>query len=301
MAAYTPENDEAQGRRRLVAAILFVLLSLVVVNLPPQPQQHIAAALRASVLRPFLMVQETLARTRVRSAKAARLQTEVDSLVSVISARSTVVEENRRLRELLDLSRRVGPSFQPASAMRSGTAGSESMLVLDVGREQGIQVGAPVIVSKGLVGVVREVRGRSSIAMDWSYPDFRVSAMTEDGRVYGIVEPRQGEFREADRLLLNGIAFYTEVPEGSRIVTSGLGGVYPRGIPVGTVLGVAEAEPRWRKSYWLRPAVEPGSVTHVLVEVEKGSEAPPASMDSVWPEASSSDSTTGRVPEGPGS
>lgn len=295
--AYTPENDEALSRRRLFTAIIFVLLSLVVLNLPPEPQQRLGAALRGSVLRPFLLVQETLARARVRSAEASRLQAELDSLVAVLATQSAVVEENRRLRDLLDLSRRVGPSFTPASAMRSGTAGSESMLILDVGREQGIEAGAPVVVKEGLVGVVREVRAGSSIAMDWTHPDFRASGMTVDGRSYGIVEPRHGEFRERDRLLLNGIAFYTDLSPGTRVVTSGLGGVYPRGIPVGTVLELAEAEGRWRKSYWLRPAVEPGAVTHVLVALEDEVEGLPSTMDSLWTDGILPDSGPGDLPD----
>ena len=40
--------------------------------------------------------------------------------------------------------------------------------------------------------------------------------MTADGRVFGLVEPDRGAFREADRLLLNGIAFYSELPAGTR-------------------------------------------------------------------------------------
>lgn len=295
--AYTPENDEAVGRRRLFVAILFVLLSLVVVNLPPEPRQRLGAALRTTVLRPFLTVQEALARARVRSTEAARLQAEVDSLVAVLSTQSAVAEENRRLRELLELSRRTGPSFVPASAMRSGTAGSESMLVLNAGSEEGIRAGSPVVVKEGLVGVVREVREGSSIAMDWTHPDFRASGMTVDGRSFGIVEPRRGEFREGDRLLLNGIAFYTDLTRGTRVVTSGLGGVYPRGIPVGTVLELAEAEGRWRKSYWLRPAVEPGSVTHVLVAVEE--DGLPSTMDSLWVDGSWPEGADPGAPGGP--
>jgi len=67
--------------------------------------------------------------------------------------------------------------------------------------------------------------------------------------------------------VLNGTAYYESVPVGVAVLTSGLGGVFPRGIPIGTIDGVAEVEGRWRKSYWLRPMVAPASVTHVLVAV----------------------------------
>jgi hypothetical protein len=106
---------------------------------------------------------------------------------------------------------------------------------------------------------------RTSLAMDWTHPDFRVSVMTLDGEHYGIVEPRAGAFREEDRLLLNGIPFHTPLEEGAEVVTSGRGTVYPRGVRIGTVLSLAEAEAGWRRAYWIEPAVRPASVTHALV------------------------------------
>ena len=117
--------------------------------------------------------------------------------------------------------------------------------------------GAPVIDRHGLVGVIREVRPDLSVAMDWTHPDFRASAMLADGTAFGMVETRRGDFREMDRMILNGTAYYESVPEGVAVLTSGLGGVFPRGIPIGTVDGVADVEGRWRKSYWLRPWCSP--------------------------------------------
>ena len=58
------------------------------------------------------------------------------------------------------------------------------------------------------------------------------------------------------------------------IVTSGLGGVFPRGITVGTVDQLAAETAGWLRSYWLRPAILPGSATHVLVAVGTMSERP---------------------------
>lgn len=267
MPTYTPEPGGRRSRRQGVLALVFFGLALLMVYLPAPRQQQIAAFLRSTALRPFILTQEILARARVQAVEVAHLRGELDSLISVLTARNSLAEENRRLRELLGLARRVGPGYAAASALRPGTEGSESMFLLDVGSRDGVEEGAPVIVSQGLVGVVREVRTGRAIGMDWTHPDFRASAMTADGLTYGILEPRRGDFREEDRLVLTGTPFHTRLEDGTRIVTSGRGGVYPRGIPVGTVDGLAEAEGGWRKTYWVRPAVEVGSVTHVLVAV----------------------------------
>jgi rod shape-determining protein MreC len=275
MASYSESPEEARGRRELTAAVVFFLLALVVLYLPGGVQSQVAATFRATLLRPFLFTQETLAQARLRAEEAGNLQTRLDSLASKLAAQAPLVDENRRLRELLELRERAPAQFLPASVIRPGTPGSESMFLLDVGSEQGVEVGDPVIMREGrigLVGVIQQVRRGSAIGLDWSHPDFRASAMAEDGSVYGIVEPLRGLFRENDRLLIDGIPFYEELEEGSLITTSGLGGIYPRGIPIGVVGGLYDEEGSWRTTYFLRPIVETGSVRHVLVVL--GDEVP---------------------------
>lgn len=287
-------------------ALVFLGLALLMVYLPGPRQQQVAAVLRSTVLRPFILTQEVLTRARVQTTRVEALRGRLDSLIALQTNRTTLAEENRRLRRLLGLSRRVGSGYAAASVLRPGTEGSESMFLLDVGRRDGVAEGAPVIVSDGLVGVVREVRSDRAIGMDWTHPDFRASVMTLDGATYGIVEPRRGDFREEDRLVLTGTPFHTELRAGTEIVTSGRGGVYPRGIPVGRVDGLAEAEGGWRKTYWVRPAVDVGSVTHSLVAVRPDSARPtdlrPAMVEE-WtpPGADATEGDDGTVGSGGGS
>ena len=270
MASYTSDPADSGARRQLVAVGFFLLVALALNFLAPAQQQLVASGLRATVLRPFVMTQDALAEARLKATESTILQARLDSLVAATTARTNLREENRRLRGLLSLRARIPLAYRAASLIRPGTSGSESMFLLDEGSASGVRVQAPVITREGLVGMVREVRDGTSIGMDWTHPDFRASAMTLDGTTYGIVESVRGDFREEDRLMLNGTAFHTDLAPGTVVVTSGLGGVLPRGIPVGRVESLAEADAGWRKSYWLEPFVEPGSVTHVLVALDGG-------------------------------
>ena len=173
----------------------------------------------------------------------------------------------RRCGTFWQLQERAGATYRPATIHRPGTPGSESTFLVDVGTRDGIRAGAPVVSPTGLVGVIRETRTANSSGIDWTHPDFRPSAMLADGSAYGLIESRRGSFREEDRLVINGIPFHEPFDSGQAVLTSGLGGIFPRGIPIGTVLGVAEAEGTWRKAYYLEPIAEPAAATHVLVLV----------------------------------
>jgi cell shape-determining protein MreC len=265
--AYAPEPETVGGRRQGILAAFFLLLALTASYLPAGAKQGIAWAVRSTLLRPFVATQEHLVAARLRARDVDVLQARLDSVSTVVATQSALADENRTLRALMGLSARVGPAFHPATVLRPGTPGSESMFLVDIGSDQGVAVGAPVMDPYGLVGVIREVRATSAVGMDWTHPDFRASAMLADGTGFGIVENHRGAFRELDRPVLTGTPYHESVPDGTPVLTSGLGGVFPRGIPIGRIDGVAETQAGWRKSYWLRPMVQPASVTHVLVEV----------------------------------
>ncbi|HSH45484.1 MAG TPA: rod shape-determining protein MreC [Longimicrobiales bacterium] len=257
-----------RGRWRNVgAAGAFFLLGAFLYFMPQEYQATIRGAVRGTVLRPFIMAQSGLAERGVTQVDVSAMRVERDSLAAVVAAQASLAEENRRLRELMGLRNRAPRAFVPSELVRIGTQGGESSFLLDVGTEDGVRAGSPVIASGGLLGVIWEVGPSSAQAIDWTHQDFRASAMTADGNAYGMVEARRGAYREDDQLALVGAPFHIDVAPGTRILTSGRGGVYPRGILVGTVLGIEEADTGWRKSYLLRPAVRPEAVTHVLVGI----------------------------------
>ena len=269
MPAYGPERETTPGRRQGALAVTCLLLALTTSYLPGPAQHRIAWSMRVTVLRPFIATQARLVAAWDNRVQVAVLRQQLDSLAASLSTQAALRDENRTLRNLLDLAERVEPSFKATSVLRGGTPGSESMFIVQLGSRDGITMGAPVVSRHGLVGRILEVREKISLGMDWTHPDFRASAMLENGTMYGIVENRRGTFREEDRLVLNGTAYYESAPRGTLVVTSGLAGVLPRGIPIGRIGGVEDVEGRWRKAYRLEPMVEPGSVTHVIVLTDR--------------------------------
>ncbi|MFI5279139.1 MAG: rod shape-determining protein MreC [Gemmatimonadales bacterium] len=246
------------------AFIACLLLSLILLALPEGLRAPIAATLRRTVLAPALAVQRRSAVSSENRANLDALRAQRDSLALGAALVPELAAENARLRGLMGLGERLGSGFVTAEVLHQAGVGDGMTLVLSTGRADGVEPLAPVVAPEGLVGMVRSVDAHTSIALAWTHPDFRASAMIESKHVYGIVVARRGE-RAGDLMELQGIAFREALTPGTPVVTSGLGGVFPRGVPIGTVQGVLSESAGWERTYILRPAVHPAQVTHVMI------------------------------------
>jgi rod shape-determining protein MreC len=282
--------DGTRKARRRDAAIAGVILlaALILLGVGPTYQRPVRDALRNTVLRPFLLAQGQIVHRRGRTVDVGALRAQRDSLAAIVAAQASLSEENRQLRAALGLTPRLGASFVSASVLRTGLETAESTFIIDAGSEDGVRVGSPVFTADGLLGQVVEVDAHTAQAIDWTHGDFRVSAMTANGEAYGIIEPRRRQTREEDLLALTGSPFQTDVRPGRRVHTSGKGNQFPRGILIGTVIGIEEADTGWRKSYLIRPAVRPEAATHVLVGVA-GSES--SDLGDIWNVSAPPDTT----------
>ena len=243
---------------------LFTALSALVMMLPELYKDGLGHSLRATVLRPFIAVQRGAADRTGRYADATGLRAERDSLASFLVGQATLAAENRQLRQLLGFRERLTYSFVAAEARPEAGPGSQGVLRLSAGGRDGVREGAPVITAEGLAGQVGQLGTESSTMLAWTHPQFRASVMTVEGETYGVARPLEGPNGEAV-LAFSPVAFHTAPDTGTLIVTSGEGGVYPRGIPVGTVAGSGTDPNGWLRIYYVRPLVSPSQMGHVLV------------------------------------
>lgn len=256
-----------------------VLLSLVALVLPAPLRSTIAGGLRGSIVVPLAALQERAEVSRrailtydasLRVADSVRLRA---SQADVVSA------ENERLRRLLGLGAALQWGFVPAEALHGRSLGDDFTMTLTAGRNDGVVPFSPVVAPEGLVGMIETVDASSSVAIVWPHPDFRVSAMSVDGAAFGIVYPHLGSGATRFLLELRGVAFRSALRPGTLIVSAGLGGVYPRGIPVGSVVTELSTAEGWARNYLLRPAVRPmEAATVMIVQPRRAKEG----VASVW-------------------
>jgi rod shape-determining protein MreC len=252
------------SRGDTVTFLICLVLALVALALPEALRRPMAGALRATILEPVLAVERQAVIAREQRQSTVRLRAERDSFALAAAFLPELKAENAQLRSLLRLGARLGYGFVDAEVLHQTGLSDGLTLVLSAGRSEGVEPLAPVIAPDGLVGMVLSVDPHTSVAMAWTHPDFRVSAMADGGRLFGIVAPRRAQ-TSGEVMELRGIPYREGLPPGTSVMTSGLGGVYPRGIPVGTVEGILSESAGWERTYLLKPAVHPAQVSHVMV------------------------------------
>ncbi len=264
------------------AAIAFVLLIL-----PMSTRSSVAATLRATIVLPLAAMQtkaELSRRAFLSHDAALRL---IDS-VTLRSQRLTgVEEENERLRKLLGLASAIRWGFIPAEALQGRGLGDDFTVTLSAGRSAGVEALSPVVTTEGLVGMVERADNSLSLAILWPHPDFRVSAMAADGSAFGIVTAHRGEGASRYFLEMHSVPLRSPLKAGTAIVSSGLGGVWPRGIPIGVVVSEIKTSEGFAKSYLMRPMVSLPDIASVFILTP---ERVRAGLENVWSTASSTDS-----------
>jgi rod shape-determining protein MreC len=260
-------------------AVGCAIVALVLLLLPPARRDPIAGAIRGSVMAPAVALQGRIAGTRRAMADQRRLERLADSLAQRNQVLEESAAENAQLRAVLGLQARLAWGAIAAEALSHPAYGEEHTRVLSAGRDAGVESMSPVVAPDGVVGLVSAVDARSALAITWAHPDFRVSAMSADGNAMGIVSAHRAGGAGRWLMEMRGVPFRSVLAPGTRVVSSGMGGVFPRGIPVGTVQRVLEDEGGWVRTYLLTPAVRPTDVTAVLVLMRPRAAA---GVDSVW-------------------
>jgi rod shape-determining protein MreC len=262
-----------------------VAVAFVATLLPAPTRQSVAGAIRETVVGPLIALQLQAERARgafvSRDISAARL----DSLVLRNADLRDMEHENEQLRKFLGLGARLRTGFVAAEALHRPEMGDAHTILVTAGRRAGVVERSAVVAPEGLIGTVVATEDATSTAILWTHPDFRVSAMSADGRVFGIVSPHLGA--DTDRFLLemHGVAFRDSLMPGTEVRSSGLGSVFPRGIPIGIVVRDITTSGAYARGYLVRPAVMPADVTGVMVLLPA-----PANLESAWTSVAAADS-----------
>ncbi len=211
--------------------------------------------------RGALSVWSTYAEWKAVRTDNLALHAENDRLrVQALQALETE-QENRRLRRLVTLRDRLPLTTLAGEIIGREGGGWARSVTVNRGQRDGIVQQTPVIVPEGLVGRVAQVQSGASVVQLLNDPASTVGAVVQRTRTAGLVEGAPGGGLRFKFMARDGAG----VAPGDLIVTSGLGTLFPKGIPVGRVAAIEDKGSALFHFAVLAPAVDFARVEEVLL------------------------------------
>ena len=201
------------------------------------------------------------------------LKQRVNELEAKLLANGEDMAELKRLRALIQLP--VDQSWRPLGArVLAGRMGPNAVLdsiTISRGYSTGGRPGTPIVTHQGLVGRVLKASAHSAIALLLTDPGSRIAVFAQETRAPGILTGHgTGQPME-----VNFVQRAARVHEGEILITSGLDGKYPKGIPVAKVLSVAPSDYTQFMAIKAEPLVDLHHLEEVLLLEPTGIAPPP--------------------------
>jgi rod shape-determining protein MreC len=244
----------------LAAALLLVSVSVMI-----SLNQPLTRALRAQTLEITAQVESGFAwmgrylRVLEENQELRRRNIELSSQVA---RTRSLRQRNQELERLLNLKDTSSAKLRAARIVTKDIFRQDNYLTVDVGRDDGVAEGMPVVHEGGIVGTITLVGADYARVMPYLNTDFRVPVSILPLGTEGIVRWPGDRY---DRILLEHVVKTEPVEPGQKVVTSGHSGVFPPGRAVGTVDTAYTRPGRSELVIYLTPAVPLRNIDHAFV------------------------------------
>jgi len=171
---------------------------------------------------------------------------------------------NVRLQKLLELKESLPPPTLTAEIIGKDPSLWFRTLTINRGSSDGVQKGMPVVTVEGVVGQVLTSSPNYSKVLLATDPNSAIDVITQNTRVQGIIK---GLGREA--FALHYVLKSAEVEKDDYVLTSGLGGVFPKGLMVGTVSDIQKSRRGMFQNIEIEPAVDFTQLEYLIIIMKK--------------------------------
>lgn len=187
------------------------------------------------VSAPFNAIGNIFGNLTASRATLDELEAENAELTARVAELAEYQATSERLEQLLDLQSTYNLQSTAARIIGQSSDAWSDTVTIDKGSLDGISENMPVTNSTGVIGQVIEVAPNASTVRLLTDEGSGVSAMIQDTRAQGMVQGQPD-----GTLRMDYVSVDADVKEGDIIITSGIGGVYPKGLPIGTVASVTK-------------------------------------------------------------
>jgi rod shape-determining protein MreC len=170
-----------------------------------------------------------------------------------------IEQENQRLKNLLGFLESTELPAIPARVIAVDASSWFRTITIDKGTNDGLDEGLPVVVAEGIVGRTIKCASRTSRVLLIIDASSEVAVLVQRNRTRGIARGQGAQ------LTLEYALRSHDVLEGDAVVTSGTGGVFPKGLPVGTISKIVRHDYGLFQTLELTPSVDFDRLEDVLV------------------------------------
>lgn len=220
---------------------------------------------------------------------AGAVSTKLDGVADYFRSSATYKSENERLKQKIaeyenqlieynDVMKKLAsyetmlgvkeenPDFQLCSARIIGTDSADmfTSLIIDKGSNDSVAVNDPVVCGNYLVGIVKKVHPYYSVVESLLNPALNVSALESKTREVAYVTTNV-EYSLMGMCLMSGLDRTTGITPGGLILTSGIGGLYPKGLIIGTVTEICESKFELSSYAVIEPGADVREIEDVFV------------------------------------
>lgn len=264
-------------KKTVVLCVAFITVFLLVVSAARlQKRYPLMAGIAASIIAPFDYVFSGIAGVIQQGTGFTRdvatvyrenqtLRAENQEMRHVVFQLTEKAAENERLQAMLDFrTKSVAFQMKAAAVIGRDPGTLNNSVLINRGTSDGILVNMTVVTHLGLVGHVMEAFSGTAKVRLLVDSGSSAAAMVQrpQSRAVGIVE---GNPTQISILRMKNLARDGDVIKGDKIMTSGLGGIYPKGLLIGEVMDVIDDEGGLLKNAMIRPSVEFSRVEEVFV------------------------------------
>lgn len=267
------------SNKRLIALLLSIILLVALIGFslrersqPSWPEQFVkdtASLAQNLVSKPVQYVSGffgNLQDLQNTYQENKQLKTRVDKIVSLEAQVQNLEKDNKQLRDVLGEQKSLSDyKTEPATVIGRNPDRWHEFIIIDKGDVNGVKQNMAVMTATGLVGKVKSVNQFSSTVQLLSDqdPQNQISAYVQGkANVFGIV---QGYDQEKKLLLVKRIPYDAKVSKGQTVITSGLGGVFPKGLLIGKVVKVQPDQYGLNQTAYVKPGSDFYDIENVLV------------------------------------
>lgn len=258
--------------RRAALFFLIVLLLVGIILLPQNlradllenPVMSVLSPVQAKlteVVQPLSSLTGYLGSVSELNEQKAKLESEVAQLTSEVARLREIESENKSLRGLVQWqSSNPEWHFLEAGIISRDPSNLVKSAIVNKGTKDGVKEGMTVLDNGNLAGRVIRAFETSSKVMFVTDPSSSVNGMIQRSRVLGVVKGKTG-----DRLVMDYLGQQDDVQMRDLVVTSGIGGGFPKGIPIGfaTAIRGRDVEPFLQLD--VEPLVDPAKIESVVI------------------------------------